>query len=175
MSEELWKAANEEIDKRKKPVGNQEKTARCFGVNPGKHVFSGKLVCGLCGAPFTGQQEREKIIKFMNGNENLSGTGEKKEEKPGGCSQYPSGRGKVVSLLLKGPRKKKSCQIRKGDYGFFHAAFEGKSGRKPKEEFGKVRTAGKKIKYQQQLLLDKYLEGLVEESLYQIKERELQK
>ena len=32
----------------------------------------------------------------------------------------------------------------------------------------------KKIKYQQQLLLDKYLEGLVEESLYQIKERELQ-
>ncbi|MFR5151397.1 MAG: hypothetical protein ACLTER_19430 [Ruminococcus sp.] len=61
VSEELWKAANEEIDKRKKPVGNQERTARCFGVNPGKHVFSGKLVCGLCGAPFTGQQEREKL------------------------------------------------------------------------------------------------------------------
>ena len=60
VSEELWKAANEEIDKRKKPVGNQERTARCFGVNPGKHVFSGKLVCGLCGALLPDNKKEKK-------------------------------------------------------------------------------------------------------------------
>ena len=64
VSEELWKAANEEIDKRKKPVGNQERTARCFGVNPGKHVFSGKLVCGLCGAPFYRTTRKRKNYKI---------------------------------------------------------------------------------------------------------------
>ena len=64
VSEELWKAANEEIDKRKKPVGNQERTARCFGVNPGKHVFSGKLVCGLCGAPFYRTTRKRKELNY---------------------------------------------------------------------------------------------------------------
>ena len=43
-----------------------------------------------------------------------------------------------------------------------------------KKNLEKHEQLEKKIKYQQQLLLDKYLEGLVEESLYQIKERELQ-
>ena len=43
-----------------------------------------------------------------------------------------------------------------------------------KKDLEKYEQLEKKIKYQQQLLLDKYLEGLVEESLYQIKERELQ-
>ena len=43
-----------------------------------------------------------------------------------------------------------------------------------KKNLEKYEQLEKKIKYQQQLLLDKYLEGLVEESLYQIKERDLQ-
>ena len=43
-----------------------------------------------------------------------------------------------------------------------------------KKNLEKYEQLEKKIKYQQQLLLDKYLEGLVEESLYQLKERELQ-
>ena len=43
-----------------------------------------------------------------------------------------------------------------------------------KKNLEKHEQLEKKIKYQQQLLLDKYLEGLVEESLYQLKERELQ-
>ncbi|MFR5151396.1 MAG: hypothetical protein ACLTER_19425 [Ruminococcus sp.] len=110
----------------------------------------------------------------MNGNAKFIWNRGEKGGKARRLCQYPSGRGKVVSSSGKVRRKRNPARSGKGDYGFFHAAFEGKSGRKPKEEFGKVRTAGKKIKYQQQLLLDKYLEGLVEESLYQIKERELQ-
>ena len=106
--------------------------------------------------------------------QNLSGTGEKKGEKDRWVCQYPSGRGKVVSSSGKVRRKRNPARSGKKDYGYFQAAFEGKSGRKPKEGFGKYEQLEKKIKYQQQLLLDKYLEGLVEESLYQIKERELQ-
>ena len=88
--------------------------------------------------------------------------------------QCPSGRGKVVSSSGKVRRKRNPARSGKKDYGYFQAAFEGKSGRKPKEGFGKYEQLEQKIKYQQQLLLDKYLEGLVEESLYKIKERELQ-
>ena len=51
MSEELWKAANEEIDKERN-LSESGENGQVLGVNPGKHVFSGKLVCGLCGAPF---------------------------------------------------------------------------------------------------------------------------
>ena len=76
--------------------------------------------------------------------QNLSGTGEKKGGKARRLCQYPSGRGKVVSSSGKVRRKRNPARSGKGDYGSFHAAFEGKSGRKPKEGFGKVRTAGKK-------------------------------
>ena len=76
--------------------------------------------------------------------QNLSGTGEKKGGKDRWVCQCPSGRGKVVSSSGKVRRKRNPARSGKKDYGYFQAAFEGKSGRKPKEEFGKVRTAGKK-------------------------------
>ena len=66
----------------------QERTARCFGVNPGKHVFSGKLVCGLCGAPFyrtTRKGKNHKIHEWKCKKTYLE-QGRKKEEKPGGCA-----------------------------------------------------------------------------------------
>lgn len=50
VSDELWEKANAQINKRTavKTCPN-EKTR---GVNKGKYPFSGKLVCGLCGKPY---------------------------------------------------------------------------------------------------------------------------
>ena len=100
VSEKLWKAANEEIDKRKKTVGNQERTARCFGVNPGKHVFSGKLVCGLCGAPFYRTTRKGKKHKIHEWKCKIYlEQGRKKEEKPGGCANIHLEEEKLFLLL----------------------------------------------------------------------------
>ena len=175
VSEELWKAANEEIDKRKKPVGNQERTARCFGVNPGKHVFSGKLVCGLCGAPFYRTTRKRKNYKIHEWKCKIYlEQGRKKGGKARRLCQYPSGRGKVVSSSGKVRRKRNPARSGMGDYGFFMQLLKESLEENQKKNLEKYEQLEKKIKYQQQLLLDKYLEGLVEESLYQIKERELQ-
>ena len=102
--------------------------------------------------------------------QNLSGTGEKKGGKDRWVCQCPSGRGKVVSSSGKVRRKRNPARSGKKDYGYFQAALE----ENQKKDLEKYEQLEQKIKYQQQLLLDKYLEGLVEESLYQIKERELQ-
>lgn len=175
VSEELWKAANEEIDKRKKPVGNQERTARCFGVNPGKHVFSGKLVCGLCGAPFYRTTRKRKNYKIHEWKCKIYlEQGRKKEEKPGGCANIHLEEEKLFLLLERFGGKEILPDQEWEITDFFMQLLKESLEENQKKDLEKYEQLKKKIKYQQQLLLDKYLEGLVEESLYQIKERELQ-
>ena len=175
MSEELWKAANEEIDKRKKPVGNQERTARCFGVNLGKHVFSGKLVCGLCGAPFYRTTRKRKNYKIHEWKCKIYlEQGRKKEEKPGGCANIHLEEEKLFLLLERSGGKEILPDQEWEITDFFMQLLKESLEENQKKDLEKYEQLKKKIKYQQQLLLDKYLEGLVEESLYQIKERELQ-
>ncbi|MFR3947530.1 MAG: zinc ribbon domain-containing protein [Ruminococcus sp.] len=123
VSEELWKAANEEIDKRKKPVGNQERTARCFGVNPGKHVFSGKLVCGLCGAPFYRTTRKRKTIKSMNGNAKFIWNRGEKRRKSQAAVPISIWKRKSCFFFWKGPEEKKSCQIGKGRLRILSCSF----------------------------------------------------
>ncbi len=101
--------------------------------------------------------------------------GRKKEEKPGGCANIHLEEEKVVSSSGKVRRKRNPARSGMGDYGFFFMQLLKESlEENQKKDLEKYEQLEKKIKYQQQLLLDKYLEGLVEESLYQIKERELQ-
>lgn len=50
VSEELWQEANAEIDRR--AVKAKQKGAFPRGSNPGKYNLSGKLICGLCGSPY---------------------------------------------------------------------------------------------------------------------------
>lgn len=175
MSEELWKAANEEIDKKKELVGNQERTARCFGVNPGKHVFSGKLVCGLCGAPFYRTTRKGKNHKIHEWKcKTYLEQGRKKEEKPGGCANIHLEEEKLISSSGKVRRKRNLPDQEREITDSFMQLLKESLEENQKKNLEKYEQLEKKIKYQQQLLLDKYLEGLVEESLYQIKERELQ-
>lgn len=51
VSEELWYRANRSIDERS---GKKADSQRPYpaGKNPGTSVFSGKLYCGFCGAPY---------------------------------------------------------------------------------------------------------------------------
>ena len=123
VSEELWKAANEEIDKRKKPVGNQERTARCFGVNPGKHVFSGKLVCGLCGAPFYRTTRKRKNYKIHEWKCKIYLNRGEKRRKSQAAVPISIWKRKSCFFFWKGPEEKKSCQIRNGRLRIFLCSF----------------------------------------------------
>lgn len=51
VSEQLWEAANKKIDERAKRVSTCDHSIK-KGFNPGKDMLSGKIVCGLCGEPF---------------------------------------------------------------------------------------------------------------------------
>ena len=128
------------------------------------------------GPLFTGQQEREKTIKSMNGNAKFFylEQGRKKEEKTGGCANVHLEEEKFVSSSGKVRRKRNPARSGKGDTDSFMQLLKESLEENQKKNLEKYEQLEKKIKYQQQLLLDKYLEGLVEESLYQIKERELQ-
>lgn len=50
VSEELWKEANAEIDRR--AVQTKQKDSFPRGNNPGKYNLSGKIICGLCRSPY---------------------------------------------------------------------------------------------------------------------------
>lgn len=50
VSDELWEKANKEIDKRTMTL--QKPGGGTIGVNPGKYIWSGKIVCGLCGKQY---------------------------------------------------------------------------------------------------------------------------
>ena len=64
VSDELWEKANAQIDKRTAAKNNPDETTR--GLNPGKYPFSGKIVCGLCGKPYYRRQR-----KTYKDNENV--------------------------------------------------------------------------------------------------------
>ena len=64
VSDELWEKANAQIDKRTAAKNNPDEATR--GLNPGKYPFSGKIVCGLCGKPYYRRQR-----KTYKDNENV--------------------------------------------------------------------------------------------------------
>ena len=166
---------NEEIDERKKPVGNQEKTARCFGVNPGKHVFSGKLVCGLCGAPFYRTTRKRKNYKIHEWKCKIYLEQGRERRKSQAAVPISIWKRKSCFFFWKGTGGKEILPDQEWEItDFFMQLLKESLEENQKKDLEKYEQLEKKIKYQQQLLLDKYLEGLVEESLYQIKERELQ-
>lgn len=50
VSDELWEKANAQIDERTAAKSSPEEKTR--GKNQGKYPYSGKIVCGLCGKPY---------------------------------------------------------------------------------------------------------------------------
>ena len=98
----------------------------------------------------------------------------KKEKKTGGCANIHLEEEKLFLLLERSGGKEILPDQERKIMDIFRQLLKESLEENQKKDLEKYEQLEKKIKYQQQLLLDKYLEGLVEESLYQIKERELQ-
>ena len=124
------------------------------------------MVCA--GLLFTGQQEREKNIKFMNGNAKFIWNRGEKRRKSQAAVPISIWKRKSCFLLLErsGGKEILPDQERKIT-DIFRQLLKESLEENQKKDLEKYEQLEKKIKYQQQLLLDKYLEGLVEESSLQ--------
>mgnify|MGYP003368667498 FL=1 len=129
----------------------------------------------MCGAPFYRTTRKGKNHKIHEWKcKTYLEQGRKKEEKPGGCANIHLEEEKLFLLLERSGGKEILPDQERKIMDIFRQLLKESLEENQKKDLEKYEQLEKKIKYQQQLLLDKYLEGLVEESLYQIKERELQ-
>ncbi len=224
VSKELWERANQEIDKRARRKEGEayirksgEKKAdripnpriwtkgqqgRHPGINPGKYILSGKLICGLCGAPFyrtTRKRKHDKICQWKC--RTYLEQGRTKPGKEGGCDNIHLEENALFSMLEalgRGERFLCSGGSLSSDALLAHSAFfyGNKFVLTPELEATLIKLFFKllkeclqetrqkeqahsqqydqKLRQQQSLLLEKYLEGLIDESLYKEKQLDLQ-
>ena len=176
--------------------------SRYPGINPGKYILSGKLVCGLCGAPFyrtTRKRKHDKICQWKC--RTYLEQGRTKTGKEGGCANIHLEENALFSMLVVWGRKEGfSCDGGGLSSDNLLPCSVFSSGNKfvltpeLEESLTKIflkllkeclqetwqkeqihsQQYDQKLRQQQSLLLEKYLEGIIDESLYKEKQLDLQ-
>ena len=179
VSKELWEAANQAIDKRRNSISKsnmKQSMSRKSGINRGQYALSGKMICGLCGAPFYRAARKRKQDKVYEWKcRTYLEQGRKKEGREGGCENiYLEENG---FLLMLGDWACKNYVLGQEERIlriFLKLLKESlKEIRQEKQE--SCLQYEKKLYRQQSLLLEKYLEGMIETPLYNEKQRDLQR
>lgn len=187
VSEELWKAANAEIDRR--AVKAKQKDSLLRGSNPGKYNLSGKIICGLCGNPYYRRFRkshtdgklivewkcRKYILEGRNSPEKtraqISKVGMKGEK---GCDNIHLNEKKMFTLL------EDVCVER---FSVDKEFVIGETLALLRQVIEEDQTVDKiqalsleenRIKEQQDLLLDKLLNGVLSDEIYQRKQQRLE-
>ena len=177
VSGKLWEEANARIDSRIRRKKAPD-FAAFAGKKPGKYALSQKLICGLCGAPFyrtVRKTKREKIYEWKC--RTYLEQGKEKADQKGGCNA-PCIKEKNLWRMLfavtdeeenPGECKKEAVLV---SFCTLVRKTLMESGA-TEQEF--LRESLAKIKRQQKLLLNGYLEGTVPAKLYREKQNVLQK
>lgn len=187
VSDELWEKANREIDSRAKHKANPEE--RTIGVNPGKYPWSGKIICGLCGQPYyrrarrrykdkkivydwkcksyfdtgrnTGRLDRPQLRKVeledIEGCDNVHLNEDMFNEfmEKVLVDQYDVNKNQIMQDMIKVLKKALKENELQTDIDRQVALLE-------------------KIKNQMNVLLDKLLEGIIDNSVYKLKQEQLE-
>ena len=175
VSDELWEAANREIDRRRNNLEGESHKPPVkmeYGRNRGKYSLSGKLVCGLCGAPFyrtTRRRKKDNVHEWKC--RTYLEQGRKKEGRIGGCENIHLKEPVLFSLLGNSEFRFSEPVLTEAFMGILKECMEEYEKREQKN----WERAGNMIKHQQKLLLDKYLEGIIEEPIFREKQYELQR
>ena len=149
---------------------------KTVGINPGKHILSGKLVCGLCGAPFyrtTRKRKHDQICQWKC--RTYLEQGRTKPGKEGGCDNIHLEENGLFSFLANSIFTNSSCCEAEELLAkiFLKLLKECLQETRQKEQ-AHSQQYHQKLRQQQSLLLEKYLEGLIDESLYKEKQLDLQ-
>lgn len=186
VSEELWKEANDEIDRR--AVKANQKGAFPRGSNPGKYDLSGKLICGFCGNPYYRRFRRSStdgsmIVEWKCRKYNLEGRKSKEKARPKiskvgmegdkGCDNIHLDEKKLFNLLEKVCVERfvvdRETVIRETLSLLRQVMDEDQTS----DKILMLTCEEKQIKEQQDLLLDKLLNGVLTDEVYQRKQQSL--
>lgn len=188
VSDELWEKANAQIDKRTAAKNCPDEKTR--GLNKGKYPFSGKLVCGLCGKPYYRRMRRRykdkasiyewKCKRYLDTGRNTGRLNRPQLRKVQldnveGCDNvhlneavfneflenalkdnYDIDKEKIIKdmlILLKRTLKENDIQ----------------------PEIDVQISLKEKVELQMGMLVDKLLDGIIDDSLYKIKQKQLEK
>lgn len=185
VSKELWDAANLQIAKRRAKCNILDDTAR--GKNHGKFALTGKIVCGLCGEPYyrrgrTRYNQKERVYdwkckSYLSTGRNAGQYDRPQLRKVGlekveGCDNVHLNELRFERLLEKIcnerylPDKEKLV----GDMiSILRRVLKEKD---IQPEIDKERKKAEKLKGQQSVLVDKLLEGVLSNDLYQMKQKQ---
>lgn len=186
VSEELWEAANQEILRRAQAIRKGEKKR---GRNPGKSQLSGKLFCGLCKSPYyrrTRRRYKDKAViyewkckKYLE-----TGRNSKKAVRPQlrraqlteaeGCDNIHLDEENLYHLL---------SEVCRNRYQTDKELIVGKMVNmlklvlKEKDyqpELDKENQKKEKLQEQMDVLVEKLLDGIISNEIYQRKQNELE-
>lgn len=187
VSEELWREANDEIDRR--AVKAKQKDSFPRGSNPGKYNLSGKIICGLCGNPYyrrfrKNHSDGKLIVEWKCRKYTLEGRKSKEKARPQiskigmrgekGCDNIHLDEEKLFKLL------EDVCVER---FSVDREAVIRETISLLRQVLEEDQTADKiqslvfeesRIKEQQDLLLDKLLNGVLSDEMYQRRQQSLE-
>lgn len=182
----LFDAANRALDERKREGHRDGKYIGCH--NAGNHDLSGKIICGLCGNPFyrTVRRNRSgKVIEWKCSNylqhgrraEALRRDQVRKAERreDAGCDNVHLDEKKLLLCLRQvcdqAQYKIETKEILEEMLPLFRKVFT-ESDAEEKREL--VEEELRKAEYRKNLLLEKLLEGIIDDRAFQRKNQELQ-
>ena len=188
VSKELWDAANNEIDRR--AVKANQKGSFPRGSNPGKYNLSGKIFCGLCGKPYyrrfrKGIVEGKPIVEWKCSKYCLQGRKAEAKVRPQiskigmkgekGCDNVHLDEKKLYGLLEKICVEKFSVDrdtVIRDTIALLRKVLE------ENLDSGRMQifiAEEEKLKKQQDLLLDKLLNGTISDEIYKRRQETLEK
>lgn len=186
VDDALFDAANRALDERKRGGHRDGKDIGCH--NAGSHDLSGKIICGLCGNPFyrTVRRNRSgKVIEWKCSNylqhgrraEALRRDQVRKAERreDAGCDNVHLDEKKLLLCLRQvcdqAQYKIETKEILEEMLPLFRKVFT-ESDAEEKREL--VEEELRKAEYRKNLLLEKLLEGIIDDRAFQRKNQELQ-
>lgn len=186
VSEELWIDANKKIDER--AIKANQKGVFPRGSNPGKYNLSGKMICGICGSPYYRRFRKNSIdgrviVEWKCKKYALEGRKSEKKtrsqiSKAGmkgdkGCDNIHIDEEKMFGLLESVCVKQFSLDrehiIRETIALLRRVIEEDQTGNKLQSLIDEEN----RIKEQQNLLLDKLLDGVLSDEMYKRKQKAL--
>lgn len=187
VSEELWQEANDEIDRR--AVEAKQKGSFPRGSNPGKYNLSGKIICGLCGSPYyrrfrKNSSDGSLIVEWKCRKYTLEGRKTKEKARPQiskvgmkgdkGCDNIHLDEEKLFKLLEDVCVEQFSVDreaVIKETISLLRQVLEEDQTADKIQAFVLEEN---RIKEQQDLLLDKLLNGILSDEVYQRKQQRLE-
>lgn len=187
VSDELWNAANEQIDKRSVKTKDGEDD---IGKNPGKYQLSGKIVCGMCGQPYWRKVHRkhsnhELIYTWacssyleLGRSDNLRARPNLRKvflENEKGCDNINIAENEFYAVLeeiCSNQYQKNKKKIIEKMMKLLSKSLNNQDGTK---EIEKLEREQEDIERKMKFLVDKLIDGVLTDQMYKTKQEELEK